>query len=63
MQLAIQSTVLPENLTGPLLVNKLPAFYETPGFITALKKDLHVSLPSAISIQSTSSIPLFKNQF
>ena len=47
--------VLLEKLTGPQLVKKLPAFYGTRRFITALTSAHHLSLSWARSIQS---IPL-----
>ena len=45
--------VLFEKLTGLQLVKKLPAFYGTQRFITALKSARHLSLSWANPIQST----------
>jgi hypothetical protein len=36
--------VLPEKVTGPLLVKKFPAFYGTRRFITAFTSARHLSL-------------------
>ena len=44
-------SVLPEKVTGPLLVRKFPAFYGSLGFTTSFKSALHLSLSSARSIQ------------
>ena len=44
--------VLPEQLTGLQLVNKLPAFHGTRTFITALTSVRHLSLSWASPIQS-----------
>jgi hypothetical protein len=38
------SRVLPEKLTGPQLVTKFPALYETQRFITAFTTAIHLSL-------------------
>jgi hypothetical protein len=46
------STVLPEKLTGPTLLNRFPAFYATRKFITAFTTARHLSLSSARSIKS-----------
>jgi len=46
------STVLPEKLTGPQLVNKFPAFCVTRRYITVLTSAIHLSLSWAGSIQS-----------
>ena len=46
------STVLPEKLTAAQLLKKLPAFYATRRFITAVSKAQHLSLSWARSIQS-----------
>jgi hypothetical protein len=46
------SRVLPQNLTGPQLVIKYPAFYGTRRFITAFWRARHLSLSWARSIQS-----------
>ena len=51
------STVLPEKLTGPQPVKKLPAFYWTRRFITAFTTARHMSLSWARSMQSLSSHP------
>jgi hypothetical protein len=49
-----RSTVLLEKLTSSQLVKKFPACYGTRKFITAFTSDRHLSLSSAISIQSIS---------
>ena len=46
------SRVLLENLTGPQLVKKFPAFYGTLRFITAFTRARHLPLSWASSIQS-----------
>jgi hypothetical protein len=51
------STVLPEKLTGPQLVKKLPAFYGTRGFITAFTTSRYLPLSWATSIQSITPHP------
>ena len=48
------SRVLPEKVTRPKLLKKLPAFYGTRRFITATAR--HLSLSSATSIQSVPPI-------
>jgi hypothetical protein len=45
------SRVLPEKLTGPLLVRKFPAFYGTRRFITAITRARHLSLTWSRLIQ------------
>jgi len=47
-----RSRVLLENLTGPQLSKKYPAFYGTRRFITAFTSVRHLSLTWASSIQS-----------
>ena len=44
MILSTWSTVLPEKLTGPQLVKKLPALYGTREFIIAFTRDRQLSL-------------------
>jgi hypothetical protein len=51
------SRVLLEKLTGLQLVKKLPAFYGTRRFITALTSAHHLSLSWASCIQSTHPHP------
>ena len=46
------SRVLPEKLTGPLLVKKFPTFYVIRNFITAFTRTCHVSLSWARSFKS-----------
>ena len=46
------STVLLEKLRGPQLFKKFPAFYGTRRFVTAVTRARHLSLSSAILIQS-----------
>jgi hypothetical protein len=46
-----------ENLTGPQLVKKLPTFYGTRRFITAIPRAHHLSPSWARSIQSMPSHP------
>jgi hypothetical protein len=55
--------VLPEKLTGPQLVKKFPALYETRRFITAITTARHLSLSWAKPIQSTPLIPFLENTF
>jgi hypothetical protein len=45
------SRVLPEKLTVPHLLKKLPALYRTPRFITALTRACNISLSWARSVQ------------
>ena len=52
-----RSRVLPEKLTVPQLVKKLPAIYETRKFITAFTIARQLSLSYARSIESTRSQP------
>jgi len=51
------SRVLLEKLTGLQLVKKLPAFYGTRRFVTALTRARILSLSWASSIQSTHTHP------
>ena len=48
---AVNSTVLPENLTGPQLFKKFPAVYGTRRFITA--SQMHASRPYPLPDQSS----------
>jgi len=50
------SRVLPEKLTGPLLVKKFPTFYGIRSFITAFTRTWHVSLSWD---RSNKSMPTF----
>ena len=52
------SKVLPQKLTISQIVKKLPAFYGTRRFITAVTSARHLSLSWARSIQSIHHIPL-----
>ena len=49
-QLTSRHIVLPEKLTGPHLVKKLPAFYGILKFITVSTTALHLSLPPEFKI-------------
>ena len=51
-ELPAWNRVLPEKLTGPQLLNKLLASYETRRLITAFTSARHLSLFYARSIQS-----------
>ena len=57
------STVLPEKLTAAQLLKKLPAFYATRRFITAVSKAQHLSLSWARSIQSIPTSHISKIYF
>ena len=50
--LTIWSTVLPEKLTNPQIVNKFPAYYGTRRFITAFTTARHLPLSWARWIKS-----------
>jgi len=63
MSLTPWSRVLPEKLTIPQLVKKLPTFYETQKFITAFTRSCYLSLSWARSIQSMPPIPLLAHPF
>jgi len=53
------SRVLLDKLTGSQLVNKFPALYGTPRFITAFTSARHLSLSWASSNQSISPHPIY----
>ena len=57
------SRVLPEKPTGPQLVKKFPAFYETQRFITVFTTARHLSLYWARSIYSMPTSHLSKIRF
>ena len=58
-QLTPSSAVLPEKLTGPQPVKKLPAFYWTRQFITAFTSPRNLAISWARSIQFMRPQPTF----